>query len=351
MRLKSACLLILLAGCDEGPPPFDELPLRDALGADPETVALLPEAARMALAARFEAARANDVAVDEIGEARTPAAMVVAVDRARQRRQAEPLMAGTIGNGLAQPMVDRATSPDTPGLPPVAGVSAAATAAIETLALETEAGTVVRALLAASGAQHLARVVGWPVGVVAIDDTIYVNAAWLVGLAPDAGENADGGSVAGSSSGGSGTLVASRPAGPGASLHTETATAEAPSSPHLPSKAVLRGVQFDAGEPSSSSPDNANPGDSCSACADACAASSADTGSSDSCDSSDDTADNGGDACNSTADDGGDACNAAADGSDSAANCQVSRGGGRKKSGTLVWLLAPLAFLLSRRQF
>jgi hypothetical protein len=28
----------------------------------------------------------------------------------------------------------------------------------------------------------------------------------------------------------------------------------------------------------------------------------------------------------------------------------VSRGGGRKKSGTLVWLLAPLAFLLSRRR-
>ena len=349
MRLKSACLLILLAGCDEGPPPFDELPLRDALGSDPEMVALLSDPARRALAARFEAARANDVAVDEVGEARMPAAMVVALDRARQRRQGEPLMAGTISNGLAQPMVGRATSPDTPGLPPIEGVPATVTAPIETLALETEAGAVVRALLAASGAHHLARVVGWPAGAVAIDDTIYVNAAWLVGLAPDAGEKADGGAVAESSSGGSGTVVVSKPTGPGASLDVETATAGAPSAPAISdrhSKAVLRGFQFDAGEPSSPS-ENANPGDSCSACADACAASSADTGSSDSCDSSDDNTD---DACNSTADDSGDTCNAAADDSDSAANCQVSRGGGRKKSGTLVWLLAPLAFLLSRRR-
>jgi hypothetical protein len=277
---------------------------------------------------------------------------VVALDRVRQRRQGEPLIAGTISNGLAQPMVARAASSNTLALPPTEGVPAAATAWIETLALEAEAGAVVRALLAASGAHRLYRVVGWPAGAVAIDDTVYVNAAWLVSLAPDTGEKADGGSVA-ESSGGPGADV-SRSAGQIASLNTEVATAGATSAPAIsnrPSVAILRGSQFDAGAPSSPS-ENANPEDACSACADACAASSGDTGeySDDSCDSSDDSADDGGDACNSTADDGGNSCGAAADDSGEAANCQVSRGGGHRKSGTLVWLFSPLVFLLSRRQ-
>jgi hypothetical protein len=366
MRLKGACLLILLAGCDGGAPPFEELPLRDALCADPQMVASLTESAKGTLAARFEAARTSDVASDEIGENVTakPAALVAALDRARQRRQGEALIVGTIGNGVARPIGDRAIPPGAPALPPIEGVPADATAQIETRALDTQAGAAVRALLAASGAHHLYRVVGWPAGAVAIDDTVYVNASWLVGLAPGAGEKADGGSVAGSSSPGRSAAGVSRPPAASVSLDTGEAAAGpagAPATPDrtptlVPRRALATGDRVDAGDESSPS-GSANLGDACSACADSAASGddSCDSGdyasddSGDSCDSSDDSAD---DSCNNTADDAGDSCSGAAVADDSApaANCQVSRGGRRNSFGTLAWLLAPLAFLLLRRR-
>ena len=355
MRLKGACLLILFAGCDGGPPPFEELPLRDALCADPEMVASLTESAKSTLAARFEAARAGDVAIDEIGENVTakPAAMVAALDRARQRRQSEALIVGTIGNGVARPIGDCAIPPGAPALPPIEGVPADATAQIETRALDTQAGAVLRALLAASGAHHLYRVVGWPAGAVAIDDTVYVNASWLVGLAPGAGERADGGCVAGSSSPGRSAGVVSRPPAASVSLDTvePTGPASAPTIPDrtrtlVPRRVLATWDRADAGDESAPS-GSANVGDACSAGADICAASS-----DDSCDSGDDTSEYSSDSCGTSDENAGDSCSGAAVADDSApaANCQVSRGGRRNNFGTLAWLLAPLAFLLLRRR-
>src|SRR5262249_30852738 len=51
-------------------------------------------------------------------------------------------------------------------------------------ALEGDAGRTVRAAMLASHATRLVRVVGWPAALVAEGDAVYVNAAWLVAVAP-----------------------------------------------------------------------------------------------------------------------------------------------------------------------
>jgi len=130
MRLESAFALALLVGCDQGPPPFDELPLRDALHASPEVVALLPDSARVQLAARFDSARARDDTTDELetSEAAAPVAMVAALDRVRQGRKGEPLVVGVLNHGAAWPIRERVYPPHAPALPPIEGTPAATTA-------------------------------------------------------------------------------------------------------------------------------------------------------------------------------------------------------------------------------
>src|SRR5687768_14737658 len=54
-----AVLACLGASCGGMDPPLDELPLRDALSAQPEVIAALPPEARRRLAGRLEAARAS----------------------------------------------------------------------------------------------------------------------------------------------------------------------------------------------------------------------------------------------------------------------------------------------------
>ena len=357
MRFESTFALVLLMGCDQGPPPFDELPLRDALHATPEVVASLPDSARVQLAARFDSARAKDDTTDELAtsEGATPAAIVTSLDRVRQGRKGEPLVAGVLNSGAAWPIRELAYPPHAPVLPPIEGTLAASTATMETQSLHGEAGAAVRALFAASGAHHLYRVVGWPVGAVAIDDTVYVNASWLVSLAP---VGVDGGTADGSAN--PGAMVAGGSANSPASgtsldgIGTEPATHEPTS---VQRGAPTFGNQDDAGvvqQPSGSAPSSPTAGDSldaCSGCADAC-----DSGNGDSCDGSDDSCSNasddgsdGSDACANASADGSDSCSGAGDGAD-AASCQVSRGGRRQSSGTRMWLLAPLAFLPLKRR-
>ena len=69
--------------------------------------------------------------------------------------------------------------------------------------------------------------------------------------------------------------------------------------------------------------------------ADSCDTTSADSGSAESCDN--------------TSSDSGEGCASSGDSSD-AATCQVARGRGHKNSGTRIWLLAPLAYLLMVRR-
>ena len=195
MRWKSAWLLVLLAGCDEVAPPYEELPLRDALRADPATVAAMSDAARARLAARFEAARSGDPTLDKLADdsSTSPQSLVAQMDRGRQRRQAEPMLLGVISQGAAWSIEGDGNKVAEQVLPALEGPAAGATAAIEGRALFGHAGVEVGILLAASGAHHLQRVVGWPAGAVAIDDTLYVNASWLVALAPGEKQSLDGG--------------------------------------------------------------------------------------------------------------------------------------------------------------
>ncbi|HSS38979.1 MAG TPA: hypothetical protein VLT58_09430, partial [Polyangia bacterium] len=203
MRTGSAGWLLLLVtwgGCAGAAPPFEELPLRDTLRAEPDVVATLPDDARARLGARFQAAGAGDTAADPIAIG-TPSASALAaeVDRARQARSADALVVGVVGGGAAQALPAGTQSAATSPLPPLEGAAATSTADVEARALNGAAGASLRELIAAAHAQRLERVVGWPVAAVAVGDTVYVNGAWLVALAPstfvarDAGGCGDGG--------------------------------------------------------------------------------------------------------------------------------------------------------------
>ena len=128
MRLRWLWLVVVvLGGCGEGPPPLDELPLRDALRADPEVVAALTDGARATLAARLEAARAGDAVADDVGTgAEEPAAQVAALDLARARRSGGPLIAGVIAGGVATPVAGSAADAAGNALPPLEIENAAA---------------------------------------------------------------------------------------------------------------------------------------------------------------------------------------------------------------------------------
>ena len=375
--LRGLWLIVLLGGCGEGGPPLDELPLRDALRADPEVVAALPDDARARLAARLEAARTGDGMTDPLAGAvvAAPDALVTVLDRTRERRQAEPLMEGVVADGLASPIFDRIGSDgtSTPALPAVEGEPATATASLEARALDGAAGASIRALLAVSRAGRLFRVVGWPVGAIAIGDVVYVDASWLVALAPIDGAGTDGGLDSGPDGQGPSGSATNGPGAPApvpiapvgdagalsSSAAAESAAAEQVALPNPQQIAEAAGAQNgDAGTtppPPQPSP-SSGPGfwDACAAVAscdsggdgstDSCSGST-DDGSGDSCGGS--TDDGSGDSCSGSTDDGSaDACSAPPD---DGGGCQVARGGRRAHFGTVLWLLAPLGFLLGKR--
>ena len=323
---------LVLVGCGDGTPPLDELPLRDTLRADPAVVVALGDSARQRLAARFEAAATEDAASDAVAVADrpTPASEVTSLDEARLRRAADALVVGTIGDGVARPVAVGAAA-QTP-LPQLEGEVATTTAALETRALEGAAGARLRALLAVSGAQRLERVVGWPAGAVAIGETIYVDASWLVALAPVAGgldgsEAADGGALGLPASAGTG----------GGSTPSDIAASSPPIALAASASSFDGGTYSPPPPPPPPPPDGPSFWDACAAGSDGCASSS------DSCDTSDDeddscsgTDDGSTDACSTPPDDGGD--------------CRVSPGREHPRAATIVWVLAPLGFLMGRRR-
>lgn len=386
MRWRCVWPLLVLAGCDQGEPPFDELPLRDALRADPAVLANLSDAARARLASRFEAARAADRTVDHFFDDPSAACglLVSNVDRTRQARQAEPLLVGMIRGGAAW-STDGDDDPTQAPLPPLGGVPATATADVEARALDGHAGAKLRTLMSASGAQHLERVLGWPSGAVAIDDTIYVNASWLVALAPAQAPGLDGGALDGGIPDG-GLTVASQPSRM-PSVSTTAAVSPSTVVPPPPVEGVTGAVadtvgprfRADAGaptppptEPSSSTSGPIITDDACITCADGCANAegqdygSDDTyydegayaGSGDACGSApEDSPSEGVDDCASSEDGSGDPCASPgtevdASGMESS-GCQIApRATTPKKKGSRpsAWLLAPLGYLFYRRR-
>jgi hypothetical protein len=376
------------AGCGDVTPPLDELPLRDALRADPDVVATLPEDARQRLAARLEAARTRDASRESMAAAGAgddqPGLLVARADDARARRSQDPLIVGVIDAGDVRAVSDD----DTPGapapLPPLEDAAAAAPVTpLELRALQGPAAGPLRALLARSGAHRLRRVVGWPVGAVAVGDSAYVGAAWLAALAPVDASGADGGASgvpsatpAGAAPAASAPLLAS-PSPDAGSLAAQPAAAALPDAPAVgkDTPAPLypdAGVQYPPPPPPPPPPPDPASGDACGAAADGCAGcASADSnddacsdnsgGGDDSCNSGTDDA--SGDACSNQSDGSSDdSCSNQSDGSDSSCsssgdggdtNCQVSRGRkskGDRGSNRLVSLFGPLAFLLPRRR-
>jgi hypothetical protein len=332
-------LLSLAAGCGDGPP-LDELPLRDALRAEPGVVAALPAPARVQLAARLEAARTGDAGSDPVIGGAQPGVLVGALDDARARRSADALIVGAIGGGVGRPIAAAAASSDQQPLPPLEGPAAADTARLEARALAGAAAGPLRGLVASSGASRLERVVGWPVGAVAIGDTIYVDASWLVALAP-ADPEGDGGA-----DGAPGADAV--PATSGASA----ATAVTPASVSYPIDGgnVFIGVaySFDAGTSTPPPPPPPPPPSNSPSFWDACAATgdASDSCDTSSCDSTDDGSDS---SCSGSTDDGSaDACSAPPP--DDGSSCRVAPGRERSRPSTLVWVLAPLGFLVGRRR-
>ena len=176
-------LVAMSAACSgSDSPPIAELQLRDALSATPEAIAALPEPARRALADRLESARKVPAGDEPAKDHATADAEVRSVDEARAARGDDALIVAFDTHAALHPHGDDGAPSDAP-LPPIEGGPAGETAADEARALGGRAGTIVLELARASGAHHVVRVTQWPIAAVAVGDTIYVNASWLVALA------------------------------------------------------------------------------------------------------------------------------------------------------------------------
>lgn len=183
VRVWLFALLFALIGCSGAEaPPIDELALRDALGASPSVLTQLTEAQLKALADRLETARRGQSGAEKLELQKTPEADVRLVDEARKGRGEDALIAGVEVAAAIEPRPTEVVTSTDP-LPPFEGTPATDTASAEKRALDGRAGSIVLDLLRTSGAKRIERVVQWPIGAVAIGDTVYVNAAWLVAMA------------------------------------------------------------------------------------------------------------------------------------------------------------------------
>jgi hypothetical protein len=391
---------ILAAGCaGGGGPPFDELPLRDALRAEPDVVAALPDEARARLASRLQAEGARDTASDPVeAGALAPSALVAEVDLARQRRSADALVIGLVGGGAAQALPAGSQAAVAATLPPMEGLVATSTAGLEARALAGVAGASLRELMAASGATRLERVVGWPVAAAAIGETVYVNGAWLVAVSPtsadggacdsglcdggragpgwiDAGGVVSSGNASGTGTGGAagwaGSAMTGSPGGQGG--HAGQVGRDGRGGQGgitgrggAGGAAGRRGTGGGTGgwsvdptpptgqppstttDPGTSAGDAAAAADGCAALADSCGSTDEGYGG-DSCSGTNDGY--GGDSCSGTNDGyGGDSCSGGGGDYGDASSCQTAPGRRGTRPGTIAWLFAPLLYLWGRKR-
>lgn len=210
-RAKTAAVLLCAASaitateaCSDSPPPLAELSMRDALGAEPAVVLSLPQESREALADKFKGTLETQTVTEEaegLG-AITPAEEVRSIDDARAAQDKDSLLAADVkvaqGRLVAHaraftelsqsdagpaPSASAANAPLATQLPPIEGDVPTETKEEETRALSGAAGRVIARMLADTHAHRVMRVTRWPMAAVAIDDVVYVNAAWLVAMA------------------------------------------------------------------------------------------------------------------------------------------------------------------------
>ncbi len=183
---------LLLADCaGDASPPLGELALRDALSAMPEAIAALPEDERQALARRFEDARQSSPAPEAQAVAHAdPSEELSAIDGARKERgsDAMPFVAlareGSVVHAAWSAPDGGEDDEASPAPLVLEGAPATVTRDAELRALDGAAGRVVRATMRASSARRVVRVVGWPAAIAVAGGTAFVNASWLVTMAP-----------------------------------------------------------------------------------------------------------------------------------------------------------------------
>lgn len=191
-------LIVLLAvmACGSGgeePPPLDEMTLRDALLAEPAVVGKLGVEPRQRLRSRFAVARLQAEPATEVRTAMgaqpmaaQPMDRVLALDAIRFAAGRDALLTATwqstSSGAQAQPYTTIvAPAPEAP-LPPLTGEPGGETLESESRALTGTAGAILEQLLRTTGATKLQRVVAWPIAALAMGDTVYVNGAWLVAM-------------------------------------------------------------------------------------------------------------------------------------------------------------------------
>lgn len=182
-----AFLTGLLAGCGDEAPPYDVLPLRDALRAAPEVVATLPEDSRRDLALRFEeAAGVDPETLAFASEALSLEPLVTSADAAREADGKDALVLGemlaTEGHALLE--AHSVSETDLANAAPIAvqGQATDMVVPFEEAALRGRAGQTLRGFVARTHAKSVVRMTGLPIGAVAWNDKVYVNESWLVAL-------------------------------------------------------------------------------------------------------------------------------------------------------------------------
>jgi hypothetical protein len=186
-------LLALLAGCGSDTPPYQDLPLRDALNAAPEVLAAMPEDDLRDVAQRFEEAHAaasagEETSIDGVDIPSLPV-LLRGADALREEEGKDAVVLGAI-DPLPDGFVLRlspAAAAGAEAMEPLAvralkGEPATSTASLEDAALRGRAGVILADLAKRAGAHELIRITGMPAGVIAMDGSMYVNASWLVAL-------------------------------------------------------------------------------------------------------------------------------------------------------------------------
>ncbi|WP_437308971.1 hypothetical protein [Sorangium sp. So ce388] len=198
--IRCAAVLLAIAAlgaCGAETPPYEDLPLRDALSAAPEVLAALPQEALRDIGLRLEEAHGatgGETAVASAEIASVPA-LVRSADAAREELGEDAIVLGALepaAEGFVLRSLVAERGPEAPldrsnlapNLAPIlAGEPASPeTAQLEEAALGGRAGVILAELARRADARDLIRVTGLPAGVVARDRAVYVNAAWLVAL-------------------------------------------------------------------------------------------------------------------------------------------------------------------------
>lgn len=176
----------VIVGCGEEAPPYDALPLRDALRAAPEVVVTMSDESRRDLALRLqEAEQVEPETVVFAPKSLELDALVTSADAVREASNKDAIMLGEIvaneGHGLfevhaANSEIDESKSFE------LLGKASDGAAPFEEAALRGAAGKTLREFVEQTHAQSVVRMTGLPVAAVAWKDQVYVNETWLVAM-------------------------------------------------------------------------------------------------------------------------------------------------------------------------